>query len=77
MTDIETKKMLELIKALKERSSITKNELEYYKTNLKLCKENNCPEDILQTFDLKIHETIRESDTYCEIIKELLNIMSD
>lgn len=48
-----------------------------YKTNLKLCKENNCPEDILQTFDLKIHETIRESYTYCEIIKELLNIMSD
>ena len=29
MTDIETKKMIELIKALKDRSSITKNELEY------------------------------------------------
>ena len=54
MTDIETKKMIELIKALKDRSSITKNELEYYRTNLKLCEENNCPEDILQTFDLKI-----------------------
>ena len=77
MTDIETKKMIELIKALKDRSSITKNELEYYRTNLKLCEENNCPEDILQTFDLKIQETIRESDAYCEIIKELLNIMSD
>ena len=77
MTEKETKKMLDLVKTLKERSSKAKNEMEYYKTNLKICKENKCPADILKTFDLKIHEKMKESDTYYLIINEILDIMSD